>query len=96
MPGTVVGTVRVLTHLVFITVLPSRYSNSPTTAREVTQRVSGETGFADCGELGSRCPSDEPFTGVALYLLILCVELTQFWQLARELQNLTINGYSPG
>lgn len=58
--------------------------------------MSGETGFADCGELGSRCPSHEPFSGVALHLLFLGVELTHFWQLAQELQTLTIIGYSPG
>lgn len=52
------------------------------------------TGLIHSGEFGSRSPMCELFTGIAPGLLVLCTELTHFWQVAQDLQNLTIAGYS--
>lgn len=95
MPGTVVGTLHPLTHLVVSTVLPGGYSSSlPCSAQGmVTQQVSGGVALLILGCLAPDVRVS--LTGVALGLLFLCVELTHFWQIARELQKLMILGYSP-
>lgn len=66
MLGTVLSTLRLLTHLDFITSLCSRYSySSHPTAKEmqaqVTQCVSSRAGPEDSAKLGSRSPRAEPF-----------------------------------
>ena len=66
MLGTVLSTLRLLTHLDFITSLCNRYSySSHPTAKEiqaqVTQCVSSRAGPEDSGKLGFKSPRAEPF-----------------------------------
>lgn len=61
---------------------------------QITGHVSSRAGLTHSGEFGSRSPIRELFTGIAPGLLVLCTELTHFWQAAQDLQNLIIIGYS--
>lgn len=99
MPGIVLGTLRLFTSLP-----PTHYHRVQWVlslsilqlAMEawVTRHTSGGAGLTHFGKCGSRSPVRELFTGLAPGLLVLCMELTHFWQVAQDLQTLTILGCS--